>query len=60
VKKPTDLPREGDRVRLRGRGITGTVRDIHPQVKTWTWVDWDDCKTGPLIVHLYELEKLDE
>lgn len=49
-------PVVGDRVQLRGREPTGKVRQIN--VNKWTIVDWDAWLSGPMIVHLNELEKI--
>lgn len=54
-KKPFDIPKEGDRVKLRGREPTGIISNIN-STNNWTKVKWDD--KGPLICHLYELERI--
>lgn len=66
-KPPADLPKEGDRVRLKGRhnfGI-GVINDINPE-NNWVSIDWDSAGSfghsggnTPRICHLYELEKVD-
>lgn len=46
---------KGDRVKLKGREPTGTVKttgkDDH-----WVCVEWDKNKKGPKYVHEFELE----
>lgn len=55
-KPPPDIPKRGDRVRLRGKGNIGVLRKMNDASK-WATVEWDDF--GPRIVHLFELEKVD-
>jgi small-conductance mechanosensitive channel len=54
-KKPD--PVVGDRVQLKGRTPIGKVRQIN--TNKWTIVDWENYITGPMIVHLKELEKIE-
>ncbi len=54
-KPPLNLPKRGDRVRLRGRAHIGWLRKMDDETK-WATVEWDDG--GPKIVHLHELEKV--
>jgi len=55
-RAPTNLPSVGDRCKLRGRNAAGTLREVTPH-NNWARVDWDDPNRGPVICHLYELEK---
>jgi hypothetical protein len=59
MKIPPDSPtKPGQRVRLRGRDRTGTVKNYVRQV-TWFSVAWDDGK-GPFICHQNELQVIHE
>lgn len=50
-----EAPRVGDRVRLRGRAPSGTLRSVN--AREWAEVDWDDDTPGPELCHLRELMK---
>jgi hypothetical protein len=54
AKSPKDLPKVGDRCKLRGRDAVGTVQVISE--RNWTYVTWDENVKAPLICHLHELE----
>lgn len=54
-KGPSNQPAIGDRVRLRGRPAIGTIETINKL--NWVHVKWTG-EGGPILVHLYELEKL--
>lgn len=58
MSAPSNLPAEGDRCRLRGKTATGRVAAIRADNR-WTRVEWDADQTGPLVCHLFELEKVD-
>lgn len=49
-------PQRGDRVKLKGRPNVGTLTKFNPTT-SWATVAWED--TGPVIVSLKELEKVD-
>ena len=56
AKAPKKQPEEGDKVRLKGRGHTGTLKELH-WANNWCFVDWDNAADpGPKIVHRHELE----
>ena len=57
-RPPVNLPTIGDRVRLRGRGVIGILRRVI-QENNWSYVDWEAAAAGPVICHLFELEKLE-
>lgn len=57
-RPPPNTPRVGDRVRLRGREPTGTLRGVNPE-NQWSRVEWDRNGEGPRLCHLYELEKIE-
>jgi hypothetical protein len=58
-KSPQNLPSVGDRVQLRGRAShKGKLVDTNDRL--WAWVEWDSSLGGPVICHLYELEKLSD
>lgn len=54
-KGPMNPPVVGDRVKLRGKAASGTL--THMNDRKWARVDWDENARGPLVVHLFELEK---
>ena len=62
AKPPSNLPSEGDKVKLRGRNAIGRLThistvDIPPIFSQWANVKWDEGNKGPTVCHLYELEK---
>ena len=56
MKAPPNLPNVGDKVKLRGMKLEGTVLSIKHE-NNWTRVKWDE-HSGPEICHLFELEKI--
>ena len=58
TKPPPDLPKEGDRVKLRGKDAIGKLEIVTEN--NWARVAWDWHFRAPQIVHLYELERLQE
>lgn len=48
------LPERGDRVKLRGRPNSGTLRKYDP-ASNWATVEWD--VSGPKFCHRLELER---
>lgn len=65
MKLPKDSPtKAGQRVTLRGRGATGTVKKIwhpiHGRDFLWAKVTWDQAGTGPWICGPGELQLLKE
>jgi hypothetical protein len=57
AKIPTNLPEVGDRCKLRGRNFKGILKKLNKL--NWAWVDWNGHEHGPVVCHLYELEKID-
>lgn len=57
-KKKNVNPVFDDKVRLRGRIQEGYLRRL--ENVNWAIVDWTSEEKGPIIVHLYELEKIDD
>jgi hypothetical protein len=58
-KPPKNTPKIGERVTLRGRSKMGKLINISYQElinSYWANVLWDN-NDGPLVCHLYELEK---
>lgn len=56
-KSPPNTPSVGDKVVMRGRrDATGTLTAINDETK-WSRVAWDAAGAGPLLCHLFELEK---
>lgn len=55
AKREANLPKAGDRVRLKGRAPRGQLASV--TALKWCRVKWDDGYQGPMLVHLQELEK---
>lgn len=59
MSKPLpNTPSIGDRVKLRGKGVCGKLQ--HVSATNWAIVHWDVFKAGPGIVHLHELERINQ
>lgn len=56
-KPPPNVPATGERVKLRGHAVTGTLRQLDRST-LWSHVQWDEGMEGPGTVHLHELEKI--
>jgi hypothetical protein len=58
AKKPKDCPEIGDRVEMRGRrDQRGTLVQVDTDDQ-WSHVKWDT--SGPVLVHLFELRKIND
>lgn len=57
AKKPKDAPEIGDRVQWRGHENRGTLRQVDTD-DYWSHVDWDHG--GPVLIHLFELKKIND
>ncbi len=55
TKPPPNIPKVGDRVKARGRDITGQLLKVDD--RHWAHVQWDH-NSGPRVCHLHELEKI--
>lgn len=55
AKRPKDTPEIGDRCEWRGYGDRGTLVMVDTD-NNWCSVKWD--RSGPVIIHLYELRKI--
>lgn len=58
-KRPLNLPNVGDSIRFRPNGYLGTLKTLLLPYN-WATVEWKEPFIGPKIVHLFELEKLEE
>ena len=56
AKAPRNLPELHDRVRMRGKNLFGVIKFINPE-NNWARVVWDHGCDGPIVCHIYELEK---
>lgn len=54
------LPTEGDRVKLRGRDAVGVLHKLGGPERKWASVRWDVKLSAPGLVHLHELEIINQ
>jgi hypothetical protein len=57
-RAPPNTPSVGDRVKMRGREVFGILRKINNI--NWAKVEWDNDSHGPVLCHLFELERMEK